>query len=202
MTMLRTNRLLIAGACVALATVVVAASPGASAGAVRQDAGLSGSWTREPSSPAQGSGNAAGFGPRVTITQTGSEVTVRPAGGVPVRYRADGREDVQVVSTAPCARQTRITRTTPGTRGIRISAWLVRQNGCGHGESNLFRPEDSEDRPQVTNTSVGGVIRTTMPTRTLEGVTTISVTGDRLTVETTRPLPNGTSQTTTTTYHR
>jgi len=189
----------LAAALFALTTM--ATSLAATGTKVRQDAGLSGLWTREAGSPAQGDGNAAGFGPAVTITQSGNELTVQPAGGMPVRYRADGREDSRLVSNAPCARQTRVTRTLPGPREIRISTWLVRQNGCWHGESDLFQPKDPDEGAPVTASS-GRVIRTGMPTRTLESVTVISRNGDHLMVETTRPLPNGSSQTTTTTYRR
>lgn len=183
-----------------VAFVTMAAALGAVGASVRQDAGLSGQWTREAGNPAQGSGNGAGFGPSVTITHTGSEVTVQPTGGTPARYRADGTEDAQVISNAPCARRTRITRTTPGPREIRISTWLVRQNGCGHGESDLFQPRDPEDGPQAA--APNDVVRTRAPTRVLEAVTVISRNGDSLVVETTRPLPNGSTQTTTTRYRR
>jgi len=163
---------------------------------VAQD-GLSGQWTRETGGAP---GNGAGFGPGVTITQTGSDVTVTPMGGTPIRYRADGIETSQVISDVPCARQTRITRAASGAGGIVITTWLIRQERCFHGESNLFQPSDPEQGTQTPGTS--GSVISTPPTKTLESVTVIYRDGDRLGVETRRPLPNGSTQTTTTTYRR
>jgi hypothetical protein len=162
---------------------------------------VSGTWTRGSSG---GGGDRAGWGPTVTIEQSDGVMTVRPVGDRPARYRTDGSDQVAVLANEPCRHATRVTRTDPMPRGYTITTWLVTTRTCWHGESALFLQDDPEDTAEDPVRSAFRGRATPVPAgprKVMESVTTVTLSGDRLRVETLRPSPVG-PQTTTAVYDR
>jgi len=172
--------------------------------AAPQGPDVSGLWTRHTISGTGGSGSNAGWGPSVGIDQAGSDLTVQPQqGGRTERYKLDGTETSETLTTGPCARQIRITRTVATPRTITITAWLVNLPGCPHGQSDLFRPGEEEvDVPKDPPSIVRASGAPAAGQRSLESITVISRQGGTLTVETTRASANGAPTVTTTTYQK
>lgn len=162
---------------------------------------LSGVWNRESVSGAPGAGSTTGWGPRVSIDQSGVKVTVQPVSGPPSRFRTDGAEVPEVLAASGCKMLGRITKAVATPNAVTITTWLVRKSGCFHGESELLTPADPEEELRVPLAVVFGSGR--LPgKRELESITVVSRDGNALTVETTRSTPGGAPTTTTTTYRK
>jgi len=89
-------------------------------------------------------------------------------------------------------------RSVESGTSVRITSWIVSQQNCMHGESNLFATPDPESVAAVQTGLAGRAASSS--TRALEAVTVISRDGDNLSVETTESLPNGTTRTTSAGY--
>ena len=156
---------------------------------------VTGPWTREPGT------NGTGLGPAISIELLGGLVTITPLSEPASRYIADGIEKTEDIAPSSCERRVRITKTVAGAQSITITTWIVASAGCPHGQTDLFRPTDEEDAPPPRPIAFGGNL-SLGPTRTLESIIVIARDGDRLTVDTTRPVQAGTPAVTRTQYRR
>jgi hypothetical protein len=150
---------------------------------------LSGRWNRDDSR----SGDGAGWGPRVEITQSGVNVTVQPTPGTPSRFRLDGKETAEAIDVDGCRVTARITRAVTTPDRVTITTWIADKPACIHGED--------EDDPLVARPGAVDAEKV-FGRRRLESITAIYRDGDRLTVETTRSSGGGAPATTTTTYRK
>jgi hypothetical protein len=190
---------LVLALAVSLAGGVGLSAQGTPAGPlVQQPPDLSGSWNRESVS---GAGDKAGWGPRVTINQSGVDLEVQPVSGPRQRYKTDGTEVAEVLSSEPCRMQARITKTVPTSNGVTITTWLITQRHCFHGETERFRPADPEEDVPADATVL---FRTNLlkGQRLLESITVVSRQGNTLNVETTRSSPGGAPVSASTTYRK
>lgn len=173
--------------------VLWAQAASASPTASQRGSGLLGLWERETVRDAPSNANDEPWGARVTISQLGSELTVRPASGSTERYKLDGTETAEVLMVAGCKNVARITKATADKDRVIITTWMVMKAGCLHDEV--------EEEPRIDRSGPISV-REVFGTRKPDSVTVISREGDTLTVETTRSRQGVGPTTTTTTYRR
>ena len=144
---------------------------------------LSGRWTRESASGADGAGYNAGWGPQITVDQTGTELTVRPGAAQPQRYKTDGTElwqELEPVSLNPtdpvkCSRRSRVTKTAVTPTNVTITTWTVTEPACPH------RPVTQSEDWEPTRSTTGNptTIRPHRGARRLESITVVSRSSDR-----------------------
>jgi hypothetical protein len=149
---------------------------------------LSGSWTLESMSGTPGAGGKAGWGPRVSITQSGADLTVQPLSGSRIQFKTDGSEVAEVLSSEACRAQLRITKTVATSSAVTITTWLITQTNCFHGQTDVFRPDDPE-RDVATSSAVFLQTNLLNGKRSLESVTVVSRAADKLNIETTQSVP-------------
>ena len=137
----------------------------------------------------------------VTINQSGVELTVQPASGERRKFKTDGFEVAEVLSSEPCRAQIRITKTDSTSTAVTITTWLITQTNCFHGESDRFRPDDPEREPAASSATL---LRPSLlkGKRTLESITVLSRDGDKLNVETTQSAPGRAPVSTSATYRK
>ena len=152
---------------------------------------LSGRWTRESASGADG----AGWGPQVEIKQSGSNVTAHPTSGKPQQLRLDGQETTEVAAVEGCKVLVRVTKSQTDRDRVTITTWLVTSGSaaCIHGKV------DCDGLEKLLVEIANGLVR---GPRKLESITVVARQGDAMTVDTTRSVPGEAPTSTTTTYRK
>ena len=125
------------------------------------------------------------------MEQNGTELTVRSGAAQPQRYKTDGTEFWTAISSEPCSKKSRVTKTAPRPPPSRSRPGSWRRAAARTVRFGRRRRTGNRTRsthPEATRRRFKPALGTR---RTLESVTVVERNGNRLTVETTRSVPGG-----------
>jgi hypothetical protein len=190
------TRVWIAGCCAVLAILCAPAVVFA-----QGSVDFSGAWVQTATfGPAGGAGAETGWGPSIVIRQTSRALTVsRGPDTVPSVYRFDTADRIVSLETIGCNKRRFATRARWQGERVVITERVLRSTACGHPSTAEFPTLENgaaNDVVWIPHVAGGGGT----PGGPLMATTTLTRSGDVLTIEIVMPRPDGGNAVTTSVY--